>query len=213
MDKYDLVLDIIEHPQNYTTDNLTTLLSDPETREIYNLLVKTDSAVEANKSIDVNAEWENFSRKHAIGSRRYFRWFGSRAASITAIIFTSVIAVAAGIAVSIAVSMPKTGTTNNNIGQAMTSINQETTQTDVLPTDSIPEDPTPIQFEDESLESIMETIARIYSVSISFSSKELPSLHLYYKLDPALTLDEVISQLNTFEQININRNGNTLTID
>ena len=215
MDKYDLVLDIIEHPLNYTADNLTELLSDPETREIYNLLCKTESAVEANKSIDVDAEWENFGRKHTISHHRYFNWFGSRAASITAIIGTSIVAVAAGIVVTIAVSMPKSESMENNIEHAeyKYTLNQEKALPHILSTDSIPEELEPIQFENEPLENIMETIARIYNVSISFSSKELTSLHLYYKLDPVLTLDEVISQLNTFEQINITRNGNTLTID
>lgn len=47
----------------------------------------------------------------------------------------------------------------------------------------------------------------------TFDNKEAATLHLYYRLDPSLSIDEVISQLNTFEQINIKRQGDTLTID
>ena len=60
--KYDVVLDIIEHPENYTPEQLTEILSDSETREIYNLLCKTDSAIEAGREIDVDAEVETFRR-------------------------------------------------------------------------------------------------------------------------------------------------------
>ena len=64
--KYDVVLDIIEHPENYTPEQLTEILSDSETREIYNLLCKTDSAIEAGREIDVDAEWEtrSLNRSH-----------------------------------------------------------------------------------------------------------------------------------------------------
>lgn len=71
----------------------------------------------------------------------------------------------------------------------------------------------PVMFEDEPLEAIMNTVARAYGVEVRFNNDKAASLHLYYKLDPSLPLDEVVSQLNTFEQINIRRNGNTLTID
>lgn len=40
MDKYDIVLDLIEHPAEYTPEKIEEMLSDPETREIYNLLCK-----------------------------------------------------------------------------------------------------------------------------------------------------------------------------
>ena len=56
MDKYDLVLDIIAHPEKYTSEELNEIMADGETREIYNLLCKTDSAIEAHNVVDVDAE-------------------------------------------------------------------------------------------------------------------------------------------------------------
>ena len=103
MDKYDLVLDMIEHLENYTSEQLAELLAEPETREIYNLLCKTDSAIEASRGIDVDAEWECFAQKRGRRPRLSYLWRGSRAASIAAIVGSSVVAVAAGIAVTVAV--------------------------------------------------------------------------------------------------------------
>ena len=72
---------------------------------------------------------------------------------------------------------------------------------------------TPVMFENEPLEKIMNEVAKTYRVEVKFKDENVASLHLYYKLDPSLTLNDVIEQLNTFEQINIRRNGNTLIID
>ena len=78
--KYDTVFDIIDHPEKYPVDRLNEILSDPEAREIYNLLCKANSAIEANeadKEVDVNAQWEDFSLKHFIRLRTYFTLYGT----------------------------------------------------------------------------------------------------------------------------------------
>ncbi|MDE6122467.1 MAG: DUF4974 domain-containing protein, partial [Duncaniella dubosii] len=60
---------------------------------------------------------------------------------------------------------------------------------------------------------IMKEVADTYGVEVRFNNKEAASLRLYYKLDPSLTLDDVVGQLNTFEQIRIRQTGNILNID
>ena len=212
MDKYELVLDIVEYPEKYTSGQLAEIMSDPETREIYNLLCKTDSAIEVNEEVDVDAEWETFSEKHTVCPRRSKFWFGSRAASIAAIICTSIVAVAAGIAVTVAVIDRKPEPIAENVVVAPPAV---AVSTDTLTTknDTVMVDLTPIMFEDEPLGKIMREIADIYGVEVEFRTQEAALLHLYYKFDPSLPLNEIIEQLNTFEQINIKQNGNTLTID
>ncbi|MDE6586859.1 MAG: DUF4974 domain-containing protein [Paramuribaculum sp.] len=212
MDKYDLVLDIIEHPEKYTSGQLADIMSDSETREIYNLLCKADAAIEANEEVDVDAEWENFSEKHAVRPRRSKFWFGSRAASIAAIIGTSIVAVAAGIAVSVATvdNKPKPSAENIAVAQSVTTVSADTL---TAHSDTALVNLIPIMFDNEPLEKIMEEVAVVYGVEIAFNNKEAALLHLYYKFDPSLPLTEVVEQLNTFEQIKIKQNGNILTID
>lgn len=213
MDKYELALDIIEHPDNYTSEQLAEILSDREVREIYNLLCNTDSAVEADKEIDVDAEWEKFSEKHNLHpQRRSFPWFGSRAASIAAIIGTSIAAVAAGIAVTVAVIYHKPTPIANDEPVAL-SVGVTATDTIAMRSDTTNVTLTPVMFENESLEKIMNEVAVTYGVEVKFNNSEAASLHLYYKLDSSLPLNEVVEQLNTFEQINITQNGNILNID
>lgn len=210
--KYDIVLDIIEHPDNYTSGQLEDILSDPETREIYNLLCKTESAVKADNKIDVDAEWERFSKKYAMRPRRSFLWFGSRAASIAAVVGTSLVAVAAGIAVTVSVIDHKSEPLAEEAMPA-TSVTTVTTDSLSAVNDTVRVVIEPMMFENETLENIMKGVSDAYGVEVKFNNKEAASLHLYYKLDPSLPLDEVVEQLNTFEQIDIKRNGNILNID
>ncbi|MDE6769317.1 MAG: DUF4974 domain-containing protein [Muribaculaceae bacterium] len=212
--KYDTVFDIIDHPEKYPVDRLNEILSDPETREIYNLLCKADSAIEADKEVDVDAQWEDFSQKHFIRRRTFLTRFGSRAASIAVIICTSLVAVAAGIAVTVAVMDHKSElVSNKEIKTETSSITTPSSNVTTVQTDTTEVPTAPVMFENEPLETIMKTVAAVYNVEVKFNNEEAANLHLYYKLNPSLPLDEVVSQLNTFEQINITRNGNILTID
>lgn len=211
--KYATVFDIIENPQKYTQEQLKEMLSDTETRDIYNLICKSESAIESSKTVDVDAEWEKFARIHEAHKRSNFIWRSSRAASIVMIICTSIAAIAAGIAITIAVNnhYQKTTGEKTSIPTNISTDSPEASATE--PQDSITVATMPVMFEDGSLADIMKTIAATYGVEIKFNNKETEFLHLYYRFDPSLTIDEVISQLNTFDQINIIHSGNTLTIE
>lgn len=208
MDKYDLVLDIIEHPENYTSGQLKEILSDPETRAIYNLLCKTSSAINARQEPDIDAEWEKFTT-HPTRPRRTFLWFGNRAASIATLVGTSIVAIAAGISITVSII---DHTSNEDAVETTIAPATATTTTDSIINDSIGSTPKPILFENETLAAIMTEISKVYGVEVEYANKDAASLHLYYKFDPSLSLNEVLKQLNTFEQINIKQDGNLLTI-
>ena len=212
MDKYDLVLDIIEHSEKYSSEQLAEIMSEPETREIYNLLCKTESAIKDSEEPDASNEWEKFSDSRLIRSRHVFSWFGSRVASIAAIVGTSLAAVAAGLVVTVSVIDHKSEHIDETVAVSLSDV-ADSTDTVTTKSETVNVSLAPVMFEDEPLERIMREIAEVYGVEVLFNDMETASLHLYYKFDPSLTLNEVIEQLNTFEQINIRRNGNTLTID
>lgn len=209
MDKYNLVLDIIEHPGDYTTGQLQDILSDPEAKEIYTLLCKAGDAVRTVEEPDVDAEWDAFSQSH---SRRHYLWRGSRAATVAAIVGTSLVAVAAGIAFTVALTVHKPDPV---VGEVTATSSDMSVAADSLPAreDTLKVNPAPVMFENEPLEKIMKSVASFYGVEVKFNNRSASTLHLYYKLDPSLSLNEIVEQLNTFEQIDIRRSGNLLTID
>ncbi len=211
MDKYELVLDIVEHPDRYGSEQLAEILSDSETREIYNLLVKTDSAIEGLREADLEAEWQEFSAKVTSRRRSFFRP-GNRAASIALIVGSSLVALAIGVTATVTL----TARGDNEPVESREAVN-EPGSTAAMANDVIELQKDSVfsvrMFENEPLDSIMRVVADLYSVEVKFNNKEVASLHLYYKLDCSLELREVVEQLNTFDRINIRYKGNTLIID
>lgn len=219
MDKYDLVLDILANPGKYPPGRLEEILSDPGTREIYDLLCETVTAAGEPEPVDIDRQWKTFKARRMLRPRR-FVWLGSRAATIAVALITSLVAVAIGVAVTITVSRSKPAKAEivavaeqSATATSASAVTAAPADTVAAAPDAAPAQAEPVLFEDATLQAIMDEVAKTYRVQISFNDKDAAALHLYYKFDPALPLDEIIAQLNAFEQINITRNGDTLIID
>lgn len=214
MDKYDIVFDLVEHPDRYSREQMTEILSDPETREIYNLLCKSASAVTAASADDddIDAEWRKFSAANPAGGQRLM-WFGRRAASVIGFALLSLVAVAVGIAVTIAVVESRPDSAAESV---QTDDVPETVMEMAAPDeagDSVAVLTSPIVFENETLENILALVASHYGLDVKFDNSASAGLHLYFNFDPQLSVGQVIDRLNTFEQINIRLDGKTLTVD
>ena len=214
MDKYDIIFDLVEHPDRYNEEQMTKILSDPEVREIYNLLCKSASAVKASAvdDNDVDAEWRDFVADN-IDRRPKKTLYGSRAASVIGFTLLSLVAVAVGLAVTLTVIDRKSDT----VAEAATADGVSETYMPVsqpeIIGDSIVVLTTPIVFEDETLENILALVASHYGLDVRFGDSEAATLHLYFNFDPSQKVDQVISRLNTFEQINIRIVGKSITVD
>ena len=68
-DKWDLLLDLLEHPENYTKSQKDALLSDAEIKEMYQQMVETCEALDYQKPKEemsmpsVSDEWERLKRE------------------------------------------------------------------------------------------------------------------------------------------------------
>ncbi len=122
------------------------------------------------------------------------------------------VAVAAGIAVTVAVVTHKPEPVAEEATVVATAL-PAATEAIITPVDTVRTASESMMFENEPLDAIMKEVAAAYGVEVKFNNKEVASLHLYYKLDTSLPLNEVVEQLNTFEQINIKQDGNILNID
>ena len=76
MNKTDLLLQMMEQPQHYTAEEWQEILADEECREIYTLLSKTQSAIDAARADQevtddmIDAEWKRLScEKREVKSR------------------------------------------------------------------------------------------------------------------------------------------------
>lgn len=216
MDKYDIVLDLIKHPAKYAPERIAEILSNPETREIYNLLCKTSSTFASKDvEVDVDAEWQEFSTIHKKPKSR-FLWSGSRAASITAIAFTSLAAIACSIMVAVKTFEQKiqpneVAATSDTVSELSTSQPISKDSTEVIEEVALPSNP--VLFVDASLEEILSRIAEVHAAIVEYKNPETAQLHLYYKFDANISLKETVEQLNSFEQINIRIDGKKIIVN
>lgn len=226
MDKYDLVLDIIGQSEKYSQEQIKELLADKETRDIYNLLCKTGSAVNREcDSPDVDAEWEAFKEKRLTGESnesakparriKLTSWLSSRAASTAIVVGLSITSIAAiGIGIKMMADRQQTAA-KETVADVKPLATQAAAEGDTIQnaTKQKPAPAEPIVFENATLETIMTVIGEYYGVSIRYANNETKALRLYFRLDASLPLAEVIGQLNTFDRINITLKDNTLTIN
>ncbi len=218
MDKYDLILKVIENPEAFSTSELEEIFRERGTREIYNILVKAESALNTGNKKDTNEEWERFNSrlKEKNGKKLHFSWINNRAASVAIIVVTSIAAIAAGIAVTVSLSTNSVDPVNTAANEVVANPKQLTSDNIRVEneiTDSLRFIHDPILFENATLQAVMDSISRLYNVNIKFRNENSSRLHIYYKLTPSLQLEEILSQLNTFEQINIEQKNRTLIID
>lgn len=67
MDKFEKILDIIDHQEKYSDEEIREILQDEECRKLYQTMVEVDSALEnPSPIINVDEEWEKFSQEHQL---------------------------------------------------------------------------------------------------------------------------------------------------
>lgn len=216
-DNIDRLLDALEHPENYSDADVEQLLTDPEARDVYDMLRKTADASAPIPEINIDDEWRRFEAKQPNRRSNIFRWLSFVASRNAAAIVIALVGTLAVVAATIGV----THYFNANKEMAQTEQTEPQKQTaiadsKVAPTDTIPAETTPlpetIVFKGENLERILADMAGYYGVTVKFNQDAAKSLLLYFEWDQSLPLNEVVEQLNNFEQINITLTDKALTV-
>lgn len=216
-DNIDRLLDALEHPENYSDAEVEQILTDPEAREVYDMLRKTADASAPVSEINLDEEWRRFEAKQPKSRPVILRWLSFMASRNAAAVTIALVGSLAVVAATIGV----THYFNANKEMAQTEQAEQQKQTaiadsKVAPTDTIPTETTPlpetIVFKGENLGKILADMAGYYGVTIKFNQDAAKSLLLYFEWDQSLPLNEVVEQLNNFEQINITLTDKVLTV-
>lgn len=212
MDKYNQILDLIEHPEKYTSQEVEALLADEEMHEFYHLICKTGGALYGPENVDVDAEWRAFSRKN-FKKKFHLSCPGSRAASIAALVFASAAALAIGTGVVVKVISDQNRKTESiKVRYAVDETLSVQADTIIMETKG-EFSGAPVLFANETLDTVLKTVAAHYGKELRYLDSASGDLYLHYKWDPKLSLEEVLEQLNTFGLINLRLEGNTIIID
>ena len=224
MDKFEKILDIIDHQEKYSDEEIREILQDEECRKLYQTMMEVDSALEnSSPIINVDEEWKKFSQEHQLqeeatqnaaqeaASHPITSW-RKLAASIAGFVLISGIAFAA-IHTYIKRSQEPTQVTANAHPETIKS--DSTKQ--VAAKDSLahpkPEKPAIHKtFENVAFEQMISEIASYYDLQVKFENNEDKTLRLYYEWDSHSSIENIVKELNQFENVNIELQQNELIV-
>ena len=238
MDKFEKILDIIDHQEKYSDEEIREILQDEECRKLYQTMMEVDSALLqqnlntqasishlpddalssnsslGNSSPNIDEEWEKFSQEHQLQEEATHPITSWRklAASIASFVLISGIAFAA-IHTYIKRSQEPTQVTADAHPETIKSDSVKLVAVkDSLP-QSKPEKPAIHKtFENVAFEKMLSEIASYYDLQVKFENNEDKTLRLYYEWDSHSSIENIVKELNQFENVNIELQQNKLIV-
>lgn len=214
MDKFEKILDIIDHQEKYSDEEIREILQDEECRKLYQTMVEVDSALESpSPIINVDEEWEKFSQKHQLQevSHPITSWH-KLAASIAGFVLISGIAFAA-IHTYIKRSQEPTQITADTHPEVIKSDSAKQVAAKDSLTHPKPEKPAIHKtFENVAFEQMLSEIASYYDLQVKFENNEDKTLRLYYEWNSHSSIENIVKELNQFENVNIELQPNELIV-
>ena len=220
MNKTDLLLQMMEQPQYYTAEEWQEILADEDCRELYTLMSKTQSAIDAARAEKevtddmIDAEWQLLSdeKRKATGRRVSGNEVRSEkysllkfAAMFVGILMLSGIAFAA-IHIASHYNAPKEQETKVIKNSQPSTSSPQLAEPDTIAT------PQPKLYDNVPLGEIFEELSAYYNVKVVYQNEDAPRLRLFYQWKPEYTLEKVVEMLNNFEWIQIQTENDTLFI-
>ena len=230
-EKLDILLDLLEHPENYTESQKDNLLTDSEVKEIYQQMVETREALDYKKSKEemampsISEEWERLKKtkeseeqdhKEKTSSKIVPLWSPMRkVAAIAAVLVISGIAFAA---IHLATHSHQEEVDNNKelVAERSDSTKQATAIANTAPrekADSASTEKLPLVYENAELQAILTPIAQHFHLKVVYQNEASRHIRLYLQLTEGMSLDDIIELMNHFEKVNVRHEGETLIVE
>ena len=210
MNKTHRLLQMMEHPQRYTADQWQEILADDECRELYELMSKTQSAVDAARTDVVvtdemiDAEWQRvISEKTGVKSERYS--FLKIASMFVGILMLSGLAYAAFHIVSHK-EIPKEQRTMVVAHEQRATGNAQLEESDTIVV------PQPKLYDNVPLGEILEELSDFYHVKVVYRNEDASRPRLFYQWRPEYSIGKVVKMLNNFEWLQLELENDTLFV-
>lgn len=219
MNKTDLLLQMMEHPQAYSADEWQQILLDDECRELYTLMSKTRSAIDAARAEEqitdqvIDEEWQRLCATAYPAAQHKSRFsvlnsqFRKIAASVIGVLIVSGIAFAA---IHIARQHQEqkaaevadtTAAANSSSFTLHPSLTEDTVAMQPVIYDNIP------------LEKMLPEIAAHYDVKVTFANEEVREFRFRFVWNPQQGIEQVVSDLNQFERLKVTLRDKEITVE
>ena len=201
-EKIQMLLDMQEHPENYSEEALETMLEDPEVCELMEATAQLKQAMtwaDASKNTaDTDAEWQRFVKAHLADSAPRRGWLKVAASFIGVLLVSGMAFAAIHIVRHVAggdskASAPETQAPNSH--QPIVAADTVKSDTVVIAT--------PVVFDNVTLDSIARDIAAYHHVGMDLQNDQARQLRFYFVWKQDDSLQEVIEKLNMFEHVDM----------
>lgn len=226
--QWDMLLDLLEHPEKYSETQKDELLGDEEVNELYQQLIETRQSLDFGKSKEemkmpsIDAEWEKLKdeMKQNVETQQTAKllplWSPMRkVAAVAAVLVVSGITFAA---IHLVTRYHQASDKNNT--ELMAS-QKDSIQQVAAPQKSSIEEKTdsanlaqlPLVYENAELQNILTPIAGHFHLQVTYQNESARHIRLFLQLEKNMSLDDIIELLNHFEKVNIRHEGQTLIVE
>lgn len=220
--KWDMLLELLEHPERYSETQKAELLGDEEMNEIYQQMVETRQAFDFDKSNEemkmpsVDEEWKKLKEEKLKSTKVAFLWSATRkVAAIAAVLIISGFTFAA---IHLALLSRQTSDKNNT--ELMAAGNDSVLEVSFTRKANIEEKSDsasiakfPLVYENAELQNILTPIAKHFHLKVTYQNESVRHIRLFLQLREDMSIDDIITLMNHFEKVNIRREGQTLIVE
>ena len=209
--KWDMLLELLEHPERYSETQKAELLGDEEMNEIYQQMVETRQALDFDKSNEeikmpsVDEEWKKLKEEKLKSTKVAFLWSPMRKVAAFAAIH---------LVTHSQQSSEKNDTelvaSDDNSAQQV-SASQKTYTEEKTDTASIAK--LPLVYENAELQNILTPIAKHFHLQVTYQNESVRHIRLFLQLREDMSIDDIITLMNHFEKVNIRHEGQTLIVE
>jgi len=232
--KWDMLLNLLEHPEKYSETQKDELLGDKEVNELYQQLIETRQSLDFAKSKEkmkmpsIDAEWEKLKeekqQKEEMSqnaetqqtAKLFSLWSPMRkVAAVAAVLVVS------GITFAAIHLVTRSHQPSDNSNTELVASQKDSIQQVSAPQKSNIEEKTdsaslaqlPLVYENAELQNILTPIAGHFHLQVTYQNESARHIRLFLQLEKNMSLDDIIELMNHFEKVNIRREGQTLIVE
>lgn len=206
-ERIKMLLDMQEHPEQFSETALERLLNDTESQELMKATAQLKRAMNNDEFTmseeDVENDWYDFASAHFAEQKTERSWLKIAATIIGVLFMTGV--------VFAAIHVIRNNTSIQKTEQKELPVVQQTVSTDTVNTTTIVESE-PVIFDNISLDIITKEIAAYYKTEMDLQNEQAKQLRFYFVWKQDDSLQEVVEKLNMFEQVDITIENDKLIV-
>ena len=196
--KIKMLLDMQEHPEQFSEQELEQMLSDAEAQELMEATAQLKRAMKNDEfSIseqEIEDEWQTFAANHLAEQKPQRTWL-KIAAMFIGVLFMTGIAFAA-------IHIIKQNTGAQEMKQVEQPVIQQPVSTGTVNNDTIAQTE-PVIFDNVTLDSIAKEIADYHHIEVDLQNELAKQLRFYFVWKQDDDLQEVVEKLNMFDHVDM----------